>query len=305
MEEDSSKPVLIILAFAALYIIWGSTYLAIKVSIETIPPFLMAMSRFFLAGLTLYLFARARGAARPSKQDWVHSLIVGGLLIAGGNGIVSYAELYIDSSMAALIIASNPLFMTLFGWWGGVQTRPSFAAWLSLAGGFIGVATLVFSSGGIAGGNSILGYALVVLCVNLWTIGSVYSKRNPLKMNPWLQSGMQMMCGGAICLLMGAASGEFGSVDLTAISSRSWFAFFYLYLIGSLVGFTSYVYLLRHCLPSTVSSHAYVNPVVAILLGWLILDEKLTWGGWLGSGLILVSVFVLLRQGKRPMARSS
>lgn len=305
MDEDGSKrTVMIVLAFAALYLIWGSTYLAIKVAIETMPPFLMAMSRFVLAGLTLYLFARARGATKPSRRDWMHSLIVGGLLIAGGNGIVSYAELYIDSSMAALIIASNPLFMTLYGWWGGVQARPRTAAWLSLAGGFAGVAILVWANGAVTEGNSIIGYVLVVLCVNLWTLGSIYSKRNPLKMNPWLQSGMQMMCGGFICLLMGLVTGELASVEIAAVSARSWYAFVYLYLVGSLVGFTSYVYLLRHCLPSTVSSHAYVNPVVAIFLGWLILDETLTWGGWVGSGLIIISVFVLLRQNMKSTRRS-
>ncbi|EDY84320.1 Integral membrane protein DUF6 [Verrucomicrobiia bacterium DG1235] len=290
---------MICLAFAALYLIWGSTYLAIKVAVETMPPFLMATGRFFLAGLVLYGVARASGAARPSGGQWKHSWIVGGFLIAGGNGVVSYAETFIDSSMAALIIASNPLFMTLFGWWGGVQAKPGRMAWLSLAGGFVGVATLIASGSGIEWGNSLFGYILVVGCVLLWTVGSIYSKRNPQEMNPWLQSGMQMICGGAICLLAGGSMGEFSTLDFAAISSRSWIAFGYLFIVGSLIGFTSYVYLLKHCVPSTVSSHAYVNPVVAVILGWLILGETLNMGGWVGSGMILVSVFILLRQGRK------
>lgn len=300
---NESRPAawLIGLAFAALYLVWGSTYLAIKVSIETMPPLLMAAARFGLAGMILYALARARGVPGPTGKQWKHAAIVGGFLIAGGNGGVSYAEMHIDSSMAALVIASNPLFMTLFGWWGGVQAKPTWMAWLSVAGGIAGVATLVSSSAGLESEGSLFGYFLVVGCVLLWTLGSIYSKRSPQTINPWLQSGMQMMCGAAVCLLVGALIGEFDGLDLEGFSGRSWLAFFYLVLIGSLVGFTSYVFLLRHCIPSTVSSHAYVNPVVAVFLGWLILGETLNAGGWIGSGMILVSVFVLLRQAKgRP-----
>lgn len=296
--NEQSKPSawLIGLAFAALYLIWGSTYLGIKIAIETMPPFLMAAGRFTLAGLILYWLARWNGAARPTGAQWKDALIVGGLLIAGGNGVVTFAESYIDSSMAALIIASNPLFMTLFAWWGGVQSRPGWMACLSVFGGFAGVATLIGSRGSIEMGDALWGYLSVLLAVLLWTLGSVYSKRNPQKMNPWLQSGMQMLCGGAICLSAGLGMDEVSGFEFSQISLRSWVAFVYLLLSGSLIGFTSYVYLLKHCAPSTVSSHAYVNPVVAVFLGWLILGETLNLGGWVGSGLILVSVFVLLRQ---------
>lgn len=292
------SPWLIGLAFAALYLIWGSTYLGIKVAIETMPPFLMATGRFTLAGLVLYGLARVNGAARPSWVQWKHALVVGGLLIAGGNGVVSFAESYIASSMAALIIASNPLFMTLFAWKAGVQARPSWMAWLSVFGGLAGVATLIASSGGIEIGNTLWGYLAVLLAVLLWTVGSIYSKRRPLTINPWLQSGMQMISGGGFCLLAGVSLNEFSGFDVAAVSLRSWVAFAYLLIVGSLVGFTSYVFLLRHCSPSTVSSHAYVNPVVAVFLGWLVLGETLTIGGWVGSGMILVSVFALLRQGR-------
>lgn len=303
MTSKNEPPIWLIgLAFAALYLIWGSTYLAIKIAIETMPPFLMATGRFTLAGVILYGLARVNGVGRPSAKEWRHSVVVGGFLIAGGNGVVSYAELHIDSSMAALIIASNPLFMTLFGWWGGVQAKPSLMAWFSIGGGLAGVAVLIGSSSGIELGNSLFGYVLVLGCVVLWTVGSIFSKRNPLSINPWLQSGMQMMCGGLICLLAGAGLGEFDGFDIAAVSSRSWLAFSYLLLVGSLVGFTSYVYLLRHCVPSLVSSHAYVNPVVAVILGWLILGETLNFGGWLGSSMILLSVFVLLRHGSKRKA---
>lgn len=283
-------------AFAALYLIWGSTYLGIKIAIETMPPFLMATTRFLIAGAILYFLARGNGAPRPAFEQWRHSLIVGGFLIAGGNGIVSFAEKWIDSSMAALIIASNPLFMTLGGWWGRVQSKPTFRMWLSLVVGFLGVALLIGYGGESNPRESIFGYALVLLAVAFWTFGSVFSKRNPQTINPWLQSGMQMICGGGVCLLAGSLLGEMGDIDVSAISMRSWIAFVYLIFFGSLVGFTSYVYLLRHRSPSAVSSHAYVNPVVAVILGWLILGETLTVGGMLGSGLVLIAVFELLRR---------
>ncbi|MEM9157725.1 MAG: EamA family transporter [Verrucomicrobiota bacterium] len=294
-EDDQAPFWAVVLAFATLYVVWGSTYLGIKVAIETMPPFLMATARFLLAGMVLYGLARARGATKPTGSQWLHSTIVGGLMIAGGNGVVTFAETWIDSSMAALIIASGPFFMTLFGWWGGVQERPTWRVWLSVIGGFLGVGLLIGTGNGSVT-NSFLGYGLVVVAVMLWTFAAVYSKRNPLKINVWLQSGMQMFCGGLVCLAAGAALGEFGDVDVAAISARSWWAFGYLIAMGSLAGFTSYVYLLKHRSPSAVASHAYVNPVVAVGLGWLILGETLTLGGILGSGVILVCVFELLRR---------
>lgn len=297
-SEKKPQSWMIVLAFAALYLIWGSTYLGIKVAIETIPPFLMATSRFLLAGFVLYLVARMNGVGRPTLAQWKDAFVVGSFLIAGGNGVVTFAEQWIDSSMAALIIACNPFFMTLIGWWGGVQARPRVMAWLSLLGGFVGVAFLVSPSGSSSGGESFFGYGLVVMAVVFWTLGSVYSKRNPQTINPWLQSGMQMLCGGFVCFVLGSVMGEFDSLNIAGVSNRSWWAFGYLVVVGSLVGFTSYVFLLRNCAPSTVSSHAYVNPVVAVILGWLILGETLSAAGWVGSGLILASVFILLRQNK-------
>lgn len=299
----------ITLAFAALYLIWGSTYLGIKVAIESMPPFLMATARFLAAGIILYAFARSRGAPSPTRAQWVHSTLVGGFLIAGGNGFVSLAEQSIDSSMAALVIASNPFFMALFGWWGGVQKRPGIRTGLSLVVGFIGVATLISSGAGLSTDASFGGYVLIMLAVIFWTAGSIYSKRNPQAMNPRLQSGMQMICGGLVCLIAGGLLGEFSGFELTAVTNRSWVAFSYLLFVGSLAGFTSYVFLLNHCSPSAVSSHAYVNPVVAVFLGWLVLGESLHIGGYIGSALILLSVYELLRrqphEAKPPSANAT
>jgi len=297
MSMDKQAPQWkILVAFAALYLIWGSTYLGIKIAIETMPPFLMATTRFLAAGLILYGIYRIRGGAKPNGEQWRHSLVVGGFLIAGGNGIVTFAQQWIDSSMAALIITTNPLFMMVFGWWGKVQGKPSLRAWISLAVGFAGVALLLGSDGDEVSNGSFFGYALVFVAILFWTLGSVYSKKKPQTIDPWLQSGMQMICGGGVCLVAGLLWGEFEQADVSAFSLRSYIAFAYLIFFGSLAGFTSYVYLLRHRSPSAVSSHAYVNPVVAVLLGWLILDETLTIGGMIGSGLVLISVFELLRQ---------
>lgn len=298
MRDEAQPPPSwqIALAFAALYVLWGSTYLAIKVAIESMPPLLMASARFAIAGAILLAWASARRAAMPTRAQWRNAAIVGALLIAGGNGLVTLAERWIDSSAAALIIASNPLMMTLLGWWGGVQKRPDLAAWLSLLGGFVGMAALVASGGGLDWSGGAAGYALVFIAIVSWTGGSIFSKRNPQTIDPWLMSGMQMICGAGVLLVMGTARGEWAGLELAATTARSWWGFGYLVVFGSLAGFTSYVFLLRHCSPAQVSSHAYVNPVVAVFLGWLILGETLGPGGWLGAALIVLSVFALLRR---------
>lgn len=301
MNTVTARPWHIALAFTALYLIWGSTYLAIKIAIETIPPFLMATARFLIAGAILYAIARANGVPKPTRSQWLHSVIVGALLIAGGNGIVSFAEKSIDSTMAALIIASNPLFMTLLGWWGGVQSKPSLRMCLSLAGGFLGVTFLILSTNTLSLDATLWGSLLVILAVLFWTSGSIYSKRNPQTINPWLQSGMQMICGGLVCLVVGASLGEFHAFDLETVSIRSWSAFAYLVIAGSLAGFTSYVYLLKHCAPTAVASHAYVNPVVAVILGWWVLGETLSLSGYNASAVILISVYQLLKRSAKPV----
>ena len=295
-DPSAPRTWMIVLAFAALYLIWGSTYLGIKIAIETMPPFLMTTSRFVLAGAVLYVLARFSGVGRPSLENWKQAFVVGALLIAGGNGVVALAEKWIDSSMAALIIASNPMFMTVIGWWGGVQNKPMWRDWLSLAVGFAGVTLLVAASSDIVYTNSVYGYVAILVAVLLWTAGTIYSKRNPQTINPWMQSGMQMISGGVVCLVAGLASGELAELNIAAVSVRSWFAFGYLFLVGSLVGFTAYVYLLRHCQPTAVSSHAYVNPVVAVFLGWLILGETHTLGSIIGACLVLLAVYELLRK---------
>jgi drug/metabolite transporter (DMT)-like permease len=297
-EYDQPPTSQLILAFAALYIIWGSTYLAIKIAIETMPPFFMASSRFLIAGALLYGLARFKGANRPNTKQWKHSAIVGTFLIAGGNGVVTVAERWVDSNIAALIIASSPLFMTLLGWLGGVQKKPGWLGIGSLLLGLGGVAYLIESPNTSSESGQLGGYALVLLAVLSWTIGCIFAKRNPIKIDSWLNSSMQMICGSIVCLVTGLCIGEIDTLSIGGISARSWIAFVYLIIFGSIIGYTSYVFLLKHCTPTTVSSHAYVNPVVAVILGWLILDERLTQSGWIGSGLILISVFALLQRQK-------
>ena len=302
IEQGSKPPALwqLALAFAGLYIIWGSTYLGIKIAVETMPPLLMGACRFIPAGAILIAFARWRGAEAATGRQWKTAWVVGGFLIFGGNGFVALAALSVDSSVIALLIASNPIFMTLIGWGAGVQRRPGLISVSSLALGFLGVALLIYSRGGFDLDGEWRGYALVMAAILFWTTGSVYSKRQAHPRSPWLASGMQMLCGGAVCLAVGLLLGEGGAFDWNAFSLRSLLAFTYLIVVGSLAGFTCYVFLLQHCAPATVSSHAYVNPVVAFVLGWLILDESLEPLGWASSGLILLAVFVLLwRQGRK------
>lgn len=285
---------LIIAAFAALYTVWGSTYLAIRVTVETLPPFLTAGARFIIAGVLLYLVMRMRGIAAPTVKQWRNSAISGTLLLLGGNGLVVWAEQYVTSSFAALIIAVVPLWLALLDWARPSGERPTMKTMLGIAVGFAGVVLLVtgqkrgdsmhFSIGGVI--------ALNVACI-LWASGSLFMKHNERPASPLLGVGMQMLCGGASLMLAGLLHGELPDTDFTQVSSRSLIALAYLIAIGSWVGFSSYIWLLQVCSPALVGTYAYVNPVVAVFLGWWILDEKLNSQTILAAAVIVVGVVII------------
>lgn len=290
----------LVIAFATIYLVWGSTYLGMRVAIETMPPFAMAAARFLISGAILYAFVRVRGAARPTRQQWRDNTIIGTLLLLGGNGLVVWAEQFIPSGVAALVIGITPVFFVLAEWaWPGGQ-RPTAWMFLGLALGFIGVAWLAapwetavdraLHPGGLV--------ALIMACV-LWTVGSMFSRhtRNPAP--PFVASAVQMLCGGVALALVALLRGEVGGLELTAISARSWWAFAYLVLIGSLVGFSTFVWLMKHSTPARVSTYAYVNPVVAVFLGWWILDEKVDEHIVLPALIIVAAVVLITTQRSR------
>jgi drug/metabolite transporter (DMT)-like permease len=287
---------LVWLCLGIVYVVWGSTYLAIRVAVETMPPLLMGAARFTTAGLLLYAVARARGAgsARSLSRTQIGACwIVGSLLAAGGNGVVNVAEQYIPSSLAALVISSVPLWVVVMRRVTG-ESIPRLTL-VSVAIGFGGVALLLLPGGATHVGKPI-GFVLVVLAAFSWALGSFTSRRLPLPPNALLSTALQMFGGGLTLLVAGLALGETSDVHPDRFSTDSLLAFAYLILIGSLVAYTAYVWLLQNAPISKVATYAYVNPVIAILLGWAILSENVTATMLIGAAVIVCSVAATVRR---------
>ncbi len=285
----------LIAAFAALYIIWGSTYLGILFAIETIPPFLMAGIRFLVAGAMLYVFARARGAAPPSPRQWRAAGIVGAALLLIGNGAVVYAELTVPTGVVSLIVATVPIWMVLLEWARTRGKRPRSVVFAGLALGIVGTALLIGpQSVRGAGAFPIFGALVVLVGAFGWAAGSIYSRGADLPKEPLLTTGMQMLAGGSLLVLLGALMGELWQLDLRAVSLRSLGGLLYLITFGSLIGYTSYIWLLRVSTPARVSTYAYVNPVVAVFLGWAFAGEAITSRVLLAAAVIIAAVALIV-----------
>lgn len=289
----------IVLAMAAVYLIWGSTYLGIRFALETLPPFGFAGVRFVISGLLIYGWARWRGAPRPTGRNWRAAAIIGALMMLVGNGGVVWAEQRVDSGLAALLIATEPLWIVMLFWLRPGGTRPTLQVVAGLALGLAGMAFLVRPGGGVEP----VGALAVLVASFCWASGSLYGRRAPLPASQFLASGMQMLSGGAMLLLVSLLAGEPAEVDLAQISLRSLLAVAYL-IVGGLIAFTSYGWLLRVASPVMVSTYAYVNPVVAVLLGWAFAGEPLT-GGMLGAAAIILSgvAMITLSPGRLQPAK--
>lgn len=289
-----SRRIQVIAAFVAVYLIWGSTYLAIRFADATLPPFLMAGTRFLVAGALLYGWMRLRGAERPTRIHWKAALIVGLLLLVGGNGVVVWAERIVPSSLAALLISTVPIWMALMDWLRPGGGRPSLATFAGLALGFAGVVLLIGpgAGGSVVTFNPI--YALVVLVASVsWAAGSLYSRGAKMPPAPLLGTAMEMLAGGAVLLALGLVTGEQGRLNFHAVSAQSALAVLFLIIFGSLVAFSAYVWLLRNVAPTRVSTYAYVNPVVAVFLGWAFDNEQLTLRTLLAAAVIVAGVLVI------------
>ena len=300
MSDAATPPrrLAIILAFAALYLVWGSTYLGIRFAIESIPPLLMAGARFFLAGLIMYAIARWQGAPKSSVAEWRTAFVIGACLLFFGNGGVTIAEQWVASGLASLLVATVPIYIALLAWLTGSAPRPRPLVMLGLAGGFIGVGILVSPALGAApaAGSRHAGLGMLILLFGslVWSIGSLYSRQARNSAPPFLSSAQTMLCGGALMLIAGFASGEVRDLHLNKVTALSLGAFAYLVLIGAVVGYTAYIWLLRHCDPSKVATYAYVNPVVAVLLGSFFAGETLTARTALAAAIIIGSVAVVI-----------
>ncbi|MES2522704.1 MAG: drug/metabolite exporter YedA [Gemmatimonadota bacterium] len=300
MNESTSAPehatrAQLILGFAVIYIVWGSTYLAIRIGLETIPPFFMGAVRFLIAGTLMYAWARLRGATRPTKAEWKSSAIVGCLLLFIGNGSVSWAEQRVSSGMASLLVATVPLWLVLCEWAQGQPPRVT--KLIGVAIGLAGVGLLVLPASGppvpgAAPETVVDPVGAIVLTVSAlsWTIGSLYARTATMAKPATLAIAMQMLVGGSMLLALSTVTGEVSHVMRSHVSTNSLLALLYLIVFGSLVGFSTYMWLLRVASPTAVGTYAYVNPVVAVLLGVLVLGERLPAQGVLAMLVIVAGV---------------
>ncbi len=280
----------LVLAFLCIYIVWGSTYLAMKFAVDTIPPFLMGATRFLIAGGLLVAWSAFRGRAHTTKAAWQSAAIVGGLLLFWGNGSVAWAAQRVPSGLMSLLVATVPLWVVLIE---GVRgRRPTVAQLAGVAIGLVGVGLLVLPADGSFRNAAVdpLGAAVLTLGSLAWTAGSLYSRSAPQAAYAPMASGMQMLCGGVLLLVLGLASGEPARLSMDAVSLRSALSVGYLIVFGSLVGFSTYMWLLQKASPSAVGTYAYVNPAVAVMLGVLLAGERLPARGVMAMSVILGGV---------------
>lgn len=289
---DSVK---VALAFTAIYLIWGSTYLAIKYAVETIPPLITAGIRHTVAGSILLAWAYARGF-RARREDWIAGAVVGAFFFLIGHGTLHWAEQHVASGLAALLIATEPMFILVLAWASGQQKISRISA-LGLALGVVGVAILT----GIelsARNASLLGMAAVLIGSAAWATGVVISPKVKLPNDALARTAVPLVCGAVMLLMAAAVTGEFHALHWSGISLRSLLGLGYLIVFGSIVAFTSYMWLLQRCPPTLVATHTYANPVVAVVLGWLLAGETLSLRVVLASIAILGAI-VLIRRGER------
>lgn len=293
-SASTVKRIEVILAYAAIYLIWGSTYLAILFAIETIPPFLMAGMRFLIAGSILLLWMRVKGAPAPTARQWKSAWIIGFLLLTVGNGALSWAEQRVPSGIAALIIASIPAMVVFLEFFlSGV--RPSWTTAVGLVLGSVGTLVLVDPARLTgAGGVDLLGTGVLLVGSLSWAYGSLYSRSAPQASPPLHSTGMQMFSGGAALLLIGILTGELADVSPGQISILSVLSVAYLVIFGSLIAFSSYIWLLKVSAPARVSTYAFVNPVIALFLGWVFAGEELNARILVASLLTVVAVAMIV-----------
>ena len=308
MSDERTAPpprVLFVAAFAALYIIWGSTYLGMKIGVETLPPWPLVAARHSLAGIVLYSILRLRGVPAPKREHWKGGLVGGVMLLVIGNGMIALSAQRLASGVASLVVATTPIWIVA-----AASTRPGGRApvrkeWLGLA---LGLAGLVLLGGpslaaairGDAGSLDIGAMGLVLVGCMSWSIGSVIGREMPRPDNAFMGSAVQMLSAGALLLVACTITGQWSSVHLAQVSARSWIAFWYLILFGSLLGFTAYVWLLRVAKTSHVATYAYVNPIVALLLGASIGHEVITPLMLVAGGVTLLGVVLVVMPSPQP-----
>jgi Permeases of the drug/metabolite transporter (DMT) superfamily len=304
--QSSRLTLPVMAALGAVYFFWGTTYLGMKFAIETLPPFFMLSFRFTAAGTLMLAWAWSRQKPQLTWKQVRGSAAAGGLMLLGGTGLVAWAEQFVPSNIAAIVIATMPLWMALLRWVALKGDRPGKTSMAGLVLGFLGTLLLVRST--TTGAETVeghaLGLAVLVLAALLWATGSLVSRGMEQPRVPALATSIQLLSGGFCCLVAGLATGESARVHLEAISLRSAAALAYLVVFGSVVAFSCYTWLLKKTDPALASSYAYVSPVVAVTAGWLLAGERLNAGSLLATGVILTAVVLIVRgtagPGKEP-----
>ncbi|HEX9035938.1 MAG TPA: EamA family transporter [Ktedonobacterales bacterium] len=292
----------IIICLALVYLVWGSTYYAISIAIKTMPPLLMTSVRFFIAGSALYITMRLLKVPRPTLRQWAQAGLVGALLLGGGNGTVTYVELQTPSSIAAVLVALVPMWMVMLNGLIPGGARPTGRIIAGVAIGFAGVALLALR-GGVGGGGLHPSALLLVISTFLWAAGSIYAGRADMPKSPLMSTAVEMLVGAMTLLVGGLVTGEASAVNINAISGQSIAGLVYLILVGSLVGYSSYTWLLKNAPPALVSTYAYVNPVVAMILGVVLGGDKLTSIEVAAAAIIIASVVLITLPGSAARAR--
>ncbi len=297
---------LVFVAFGAVYLLWGSTFLAIRVGLETFPPLLLAGSRHLVFGLIFFPFLRWKTGLRPTAAHWRTAIFTGILLLLIGNGGVCVAEQTVPSGVTALLVATVSLWMVLVDWFRPGGSRPRARVMLGLLMGFGGLALLVGPKElGGSGRIHPVGAGILAVASLAWACGSLYSKHGQLPSSPLMGAAMQSLCGGTALWMVGSMTGEVKALHLAEVSTRSWVALAYLICFGSMMGFTAYIYILKHSNATRVATYAFVNPVVALFLGWLVVGESITLRTILAATVILAAVLLVITAPHRETAAAT
>ena len=289
----------LVAAFAVIYLVWGSTYLAIRFAVETIPPFLLAGARFLVAGGIMYAWLLARGEAKVTKGQLVPCATSGILMLVGGNGLVCWAEQFIPSGITALIIGTAPLWIVMVGWIGFKDDAPSGKIVLGLLLGLVGIGILAEPAGFSAGEINLWGIVAILFACFFWAWGSFLSKSPKMPKSTLLSVALQMLIAGAAMVLISCGLGEPMNMDWSAVSAKSLWSLAYLIVFGAILAYSCYGWLFRNASAVAVSTYAYVNPVVAVILGYWLANEEVTQMTIIGAALILFSILLVSGRKKK------
>ena len=292
MKKQNIK---IFLAFSALYLVWGSTYLATRFAVATIPPFMMIGVRSLAAGLILNFISRYRNAEKVKRENILPLITLGALFFLAGHGLLSWAQQYVPSGMAAVLVTAEPLWIFGIEWFFLKDTRVKLKGIFGLFLGFAGIVYLIHSSSaGTAFNHNLLAPVLIVAGTLSWGGGAVYSRVANVPRSPLLSSGMELIFGGILVLIASFIFGEPSKFNVSQVSMKSFCALLYLIVFGSVIAFSAYIWLLNHTSATRISTHTYVNPVIAVFLGWLIADEQITTALLVATAIIIISVYLVL-----------